>query len=123
MAEEMNALELTGVLFRPIIYRPFYGRWKDSTLSGVEVHIIDESAAELLPIQFHFLEVHHRLYPDRNPFARASAGRLNAFDRAAGTDQVRRHFAERMQYADIREYLGKDIAPFRTVSAKYHLYR
>jgi uncharacterized protein YbbC (DUF1343 family) len=123
MAEEMNALKLPGVLFRPIIYRPFYGRWKDSTLSGIQVHVVDDSAVELLPIQFHFLEVHHRLYPERNPFARAASGRLNAFDRAAGTDQVRKRFAEKMRYADIREFLGKDVAPFRALSTKYYLYK
>jgi uncharacterized protein YbbC (DUF1343 family) len=118
----MNALKLPGVLFRPIIFRPFYGRWKDSTLYGVQVHITNPATVDLLALQFHFLEVHHRLYPERNPFALASQPRLHSFDLAAGTDSIRKRLTEKMTYESIRAYLTKDIDSFRKVSQKYYLY-
>ncbi len=123
LAAEMNALHLPGYLFRPIICKPFYGRLKDSTLYGVEIYLTDEKSAELMPLQFRFLEVHNRLYPDRNPFLLAQPGRLGAFDRAAGTDRIRSLFSRSMRYSDIQEYLSKDVKAFRELSQRYYLYR
>jgi uncharacterized protein YbbC (DUF1343 family) len=123
MADAMNALKLPGTLFRPIIFKPFFGRMKDSTLYGVQIHLTDEKAAELMPIQFHFLEVHNRLYPDRNPFTLAGSSRLGAFDRAVGTDRIRTLFGDSMRYSDVQEYLSKDVKKFRETSKKYYLYR
>jgi uncharacterized protein YbbC (DUF1343 family) len=96
---------------------------KDSTLYGVQIHLTDEKAAELMPIQFHFLEVHNRLYPDRNPFTLAGSSRLGAFDRAVGTDRIRTLFGDSMRYSDVQEYLSKDVKKFRETSKKYYLYR
>jgi uncharacterized protein YbbC (DUF1343 family) len=123
MADAMNELKLPGYRFRPIIFKPFYGRMKDSTLYGVQIHCTNEKAAELMPLQFRFCEVHNRLYPERNPFKIAGSSRLGSFDRAAGTDRVRALFSESMKYSDIQEYLTKDIAPFRETSRRYYLYR
>jgi uncharacterized protein YbbC (DUF1343 family) len=123
MADAMNALKLPGTLFRPIIFKPFYGRMKDSTLFGVQIHFTDEATAELMPLQFRFLEVHNRLYPDKNPFTLAGSSRLGAFDRAAGTDRIRALFSTSMKYSDIQEYLSKDVKTFREISGKYTLYR
>ncbi len=123
MADAMNALRLPGTLFRPIIFKPFYGRMKDSTLYGVQIHFTDEKAAELMPLQFRFLEAHNRLYPDRNPFTLAGTSRLGAFDRAVGTDRIRTLFSNSMKYTDVQEYLSKDVKTFRETSKKYYLYR
>jgi uncharacterized protein YbbC (DUF1343 family) len=123
LADSMNGLRLPGLLFRPIIFKPFYGRMKDSTLYGVQIHCMDERQAELLPLQFRFLEVHNRLYPEKNPFKLAQPGRLGSFDRAVGTDRIRALFSASMKYSDIQGYLTKDVKPFRETSRRYYLYR
>lgn len=122
LADGMNSLKLPGVLFRPIIFKPFYGRWKDSTLYGVQVHITNPAAVDLLGLQFHFLEVHNRLYPERNPFTLANQSRLHSFDLAAGTDNIRKRLTEKMTYESVKAYLTKDVDSFRKVSEKYYLY-
>lgn len=121
-AERLNALKLKGVLFRPITYRPFYGKYKDRTLNGVQVHITDYAQASLLGLQFRCLEVHHQLYPDKNPFLLADSARLAMFDRVAGSDRVRLLFSRRMQYEEVRAFLEKDIEEFKKKAAKYFLY-
>jgi uncharacterized protein YbbC (DUF1343 family) len=123
LADAMNALRLPGFLFRPIIFKPFYGRMKDSTLYGVQIHCTDEKVAELLPLQFRFLEVHNQLYPDRNPFTLAQPSRLGSFDRAAGTDKIRKLLSASLKYSAVQEFLSKDVVPFRETSKRYHLYR
>jgi uncharacterized protein YbbC (DUF1343 family) len=123
LARRMNALKLPGVLFRPLTFKPFYGRWKDSTMHGVELHIVDLPKAALMEIQFRFLEVHHELYPEKNPFLLADPSRLRAFDRATGTDQIREKFSSHMKFSDIAPYLEKDVSNFRKLSRPYLLYR
>jgi uncharacterized protein YbbC (DUF1343 family) len=123
LADAMNALKLPGVLFRPIIFKPFYGRLKDSTLYGVQLHITDKPEVNLMGLQFHFLEVHNQLYPDRNPFTIGNPSRLKSFDLAAGTDQIRKTLMKNMKYEDVKGYLVKDIESFRKLSRRYYLYR
>ncbi len=121
-AERLNALKAGGVLFRPITYKPFYGKHKDKTLGGVQVHITDYARVHLMSLSFICMQVHHELYPDKNPFLLADSSRLAMYDKVAGTDQVRAHFARRMRYEDVREFLQKDVELFRKHSTKYLLY-
>lgn len=122
-ANALNARKLRGVLFRPIIFKPFYATMKDTTLFGVQIYITDERRADLLGLEFQLLEVHHRLYPDRNPFTLADPSRLKAFDRAVGTAKLRKAFIKRMLFADVEGYLNKDKMEFRKTSARYFLYK
>jgi uncharacterized protein YbbC (DUF1343 family) len=120
LATRMNALKIPGVIFRPISFKPFYGRDQGKELKGVQLHITDEAPVNLMSLQFFFLQVNHELYPDKDPFAMSS--RLATFDRVIGTDKVRKLFTERMRFADIEGFLNKDIEGFRKTAAKYLLY-
>jgi uncharacterized protein YbbC (DUF1343 family) len=122
LADSMNALHLPGLLFRPITISPFYGRDAGKRLHGVQIHIRDPHTAPLMAVQFHFLQVHHDLYPDRNPFLLAEASRIAMFDRVCGTDEVRKAMGERMRTADAMRRLDEGVAVFRERAAKYHLY-
>ncbi len=118
----MNELNLPGMLFRPITFKPFYGVFSGKELHGVQIYITDERAADLLSTQFYFRQVNSRLYPDKNPFEKASPSRIQMFDKCAGTDTVRKLFSRRMDVGDIRSFLNKDITDFRNRSAPYILY-
>ena len=122
LAERMNALNLKGVIFRPITYKPFYGRSMGKTLKGVQVHLLDAPPVNLMAIQFLFMQVHHELYPDKNPFEMAESSRIRMFDKVAGTDQVRLEFSKRMKYEDVKGLLDKDLKSFRATAKKYQMY-
>ena len=122
MADSLNGLNLPGVLFRPLTFKPFYGTWKDRELHGVQVHIALRSAVSLMSIQYLFMQVNAELWPERNPFALADAGRRASFDRVAGSDSVRILFTRRMRYEDVRPFLAKDVPAFRERAKKYLLY-
>jgi uncharacterized protein YbbC (DUF1343 family) len=122
LAERMNDLRLPGVIFRPIIFKPFYGRSTGKTLKGVQIHLIEPDSVNLLSLQFLFMQVHHKLYPDKNPFTLADSSRISMFDTVAGTDRVRQLFTKRMRYEDVKLFLEKDVEGFRGKSAKYWLY-
>lgn len=122
LAMKMNELNLPGVLFRPISYKPLYGDMKDQILNGVQIHITDFDKANLLEVQFYFLQVHHQMYPSKNPFEICKPSRLKMFDKVMGTDKIRNKFTERFLVSDIKEILDKDLQSFKETSKKYYLY-
>ena len=122
LAANMNALNLPGVLFRPISYKVLYGDWQDKILNGVQIHITDFRKVNLLTLQFYFLQVYHQLYPDMNPFTMATTNRMKMFDLVMGTDKVRKKFLKRFRVDDIEKFLNKDISWFRKLSKRFYLY-
>ena len=122
LAERMNALRLSGVTFRPITFKPFYGRATGEALHGIQIHLTEPARVNLLSIQFLFMQVHHELYPDKNPFTLADPSRISMFDKVAGTDRVRQVFSTRMRYEDVRPLLEKDVEWFREKAKGYWLY-
>jgi uncharacterized protein YbbC (DUF1343 family) len=123
MADGMNALGLKGVIFRPISFKPFYGRSTGKQLRGVQIHILDERDVDLLGIQFLFLQVHHELYPDKDPFQLADGSRIRMFDKVMGTDKVRLAFTKTMRYVEVQKWFAEEAGKFQKRSEKYYLYK
>ncbi len=123
LATVLNEQKIPGVIFRPVSWRPYYGRDEGKRLQGVQIHVTDYSELNLTALGFRFLEAHHQLYPEKNPFELATDARINMFDRVAGSSQVRELFMENMRYDDVRDYLNKDVIPFRELSRNYWLYK
>ena len=91
-------------------------------MHGVEVHITNYKKCELLPIQFYFLEVLHKLNPNFKPFEEANKNRIRMFDLVIGSDDIRREFIKEYKTKDILKLLRKDVENFRKLSSKYYLY-
>lgn len=122
LAEKMNALEISGVEFRPVVYKPFYGRDEGKTLHGVQIHFSDYTNAELMLLQYYFMQVHRELYPDRDIFEQGE-NRWSMFDKVSGSDEVRKRFMKTYKVDDIRSFLNKDVDSFRKKSQQYYLYK
>jgi uncharacterized protein YbbC (DUF1343 family) len=121
MADRMNNLGLEGITFRPKTWRPYYGRQQGQVLHGVQLYIDDFFNMNIMSIQFLFMQEHHILHPDKNPFDTTPA-RIRMFDRVMGSSTVRELFSQNFLYADIEEFLNKDVEPFRELSRQYLLY-
>lgn len=122
LCDAMNDLELEGVLFTPVAYKPFYGAHVGQYLKGVQIFITDFRKVELMYLQFHFMEVHHKLYPEHDIFT-ASESRWRMFDQVCGTDEVRKTFMKNYKFEDIRPILEEGVQEFKDMSKKYYLYR
>jgi uncharacterized protein YbbC (DUF1343 family) len=122
-ADKLAALNLKGVLFRPIVYRSYYYTHKDSETGGVQIYITDPAAVNLMSLQFIMMDVHHQMYPDKNPFELCKPARHDMFDKVCGSPQVRTLFTKRMAYEDVKAFLNKDIETFRAKSKKYYKYK
>ncbi len=123
LAAALNAFNLPGVLFRPAVYKPYYGRDEGKYIHGVQVHIIDPDSLSLVLLQFYYLETLIRMYPDRNPFDLAAESRIRMFDKVMGSSEVRQVFSRAWKAADVAEFFRRDEAAFRKKAAQYYLYQ
>lgn len=122
LAKKMNELNLPGVIFRPLTFKPYYGGHAKKDLHGVQIHIIDSKKINLMSLQYLFLQVHHEMYPDKNIFE-MSKSRWDMFDKVNGTSKIREMFSQNYRYKDIEQYMNKDINSFKLLSKKFYLYK
>lgn len=122
IAKRLNDLNLKGVKFRPVVWRPFYGRFQGKILRGVQIHIENFQEVNLTSIQFIFLQELKKLYPDKDVFNLANQDRIRSFDLATGWDEIRKIFSRDFQYASIKQYWEKEANDFKVKASKYFLY-
>ncbi|MCD8031012.1 MAG: DUF1343 domain-containing protein [Bacteroides sp.] len=123
LANNLNALNLPGVIFRPIHLKPFYSVGQGEHMQGVQVHITDFQKAALSDIQFIVMQEAAALHPEKAVFDHANENRYRMFDQVTGSDQIRKRFAENNRWEDIRDYWYKDADDFRRLSKRYYLYK
>lgn len=123
LANRLNGLQLAGVRFRPIHFKPFYSVGKGEQMQGVQVHLTDLRRAALSEIQFLVMQEVAALYPDRAVFDHADRGRFDMFDKVSGSREIRERFSRRNRWEDVSEYWNKDVDSFRQLSKRYHLYK
>lgn len=122
LATNLNALQLPGLIFRPVHFKPYYSVSKGKLVHGVQVHITDYEKAPLSLIQFYILQESHKLWPDKNAFELCDASRLSMFDKVCGSDKIRKTFTQRWLVKDIKSMWYQDIKSFRQKAAPYFLY-
>lgn len=122
LADNLNALQLPGVMFRPISYKPYYGFGKGTDLNGVEVYVTDFDKAELTLVQFYVMQELARMYPAHKASAGASPARFGMFDKVCGSKAVRAGFFKRHRVEDIDRLWHKDLPAFEKTKKEYHLY-
>src|SRR5210317_635408 len=99
LTDAMNALEIEGVVFRPIWFKPYYMAKKGTPLQGVQIHLSDPVRTPLTSIQFWFLQEAHKLDPAFNPFE-GKEDRYRMFDMVSGSDRMRSSLMNSFSYED-----------------------
>ena len=123
LAARLNAMEIPGVRFRPVNYKPYYGFGKGEQMGGVELYITDFEKAPLTLVQFYVMEALAGMYPSHTAFAAAPAARQKMFDKVTGSLRVRSLFSRRYSTADLLPLWNRDAESFSREKAKYHLYK
>lgn len=122
LADNLNALELPGVVFRPVHFKPYYSVSKGKMIHGVQLHFTDVHKAPLSLIQFYVLQECHKLHPDKNVFELCEASRLSMFDKVCGAKKIREEFTKNFQVKDIEDLWNIPSGDFKEKSRKYWLY-
>jgi uncharacterized protein YbbC (DUF1343 family) len=122
LAQNLNALLLPGMIFRPIHFKPYYSVSQGKMVHGVQIHITDGEKASLSLIQFYVLQEAHKLWPDKDVFTLCDKSRLDMFDKVCGTDKVRTEFSRTYLVSSILGLWTNDIPAFREKAKQYFLY-
>ncbi len=121
LASRLNQLDIPGVIFRPIHFRPFYTNMEGKRMRGVQVHLTDLRSAPLSLIQFYVVQEVFRMHPEYDIFE-LSPNRLDMFDKVCGTDRVRKAFQKNFRVSDIMELWTAGIPDFVLRAKPYFLY-
>lgn len=119
LADDLNARRLAGVFFRPIYFKPFYGRFQGQMCGGVQIHLLDPRGVELTPIQFHALDAARKLEEGFDPFANK---RSDMFDKVCGTDGMRRLLEAGRPVEELLAFWNEGVEEFRQRRSKYLMY-
>lgn len=122
LADHLNSRGLSGVRFRPLSYRPFYFDTAGSRFLGVQIHVTDREKLNMTSVQINVIDALQRLFPERNIFTRAKPERISSFDKAMGSDQMRKMFQNRRPVEEILREIDREKAPFMIERQKYLLY-
>ena len=123
LSQNLNSLHLSGVIFRPIHYKPYYSVSQGKVVNGVQIHITDPETASLSLLQFYILQEANKLWPGKDVFTLCDKSRLDMFDKVCGTDKVRIEFSKTYSVDSIIDLWTKDIPAFREKAEKYFLYK
>ena len=123
LASALNALELPGVVFRGLHYKPYYSVFKGENIQGVQIHITDYEKVALSEIQFYVVQEMMRLWGNQHDwFAECDQKRFGMFNKVCGTDKIKELFGKRYRWEDAKAYWDKDVEKYREESSKYYLY-
>jgi uncharacterized protein YbbC (DUF1343 family) len=122
LTKKLQALELPGVMFRPVYFKPYYSTYKGEEIEGVQVHLTDIEKAPLSLIQFYVLQEAYKLNPEKNVFKMCDPSRLGMFDKVCGTDKVRKAFEKDFKVKDIIDLWTQDVKNFKEEAEKSFLY-
>jgi uncharacterized protein YbbC (DUF1343 family) len=124
-AEELNRLQLSGVYFRPCIFRPTFQKHGGISCGGVQLHVTNRDHFEPVIAGIATVKVAYELYVNdfqwKDPPYEYEYDR-NPFDVIAGTCGLRREIEEGTSLDTIRASWDDALVEFQRVRAAYLLY-
>ncbi len=125
LADKMNAMNLPGVIFRPISFIPTFQKHANQSCGGVFLHVVDRNRFKPVITGIALLKTIRELYPEdfkwRNPPYEYVFDR-NPFDVIAGTDRLRRMIESGAEITEIEAWWREDEQNFSDIRSKYLIY-
>ena len=119
-AADLNDLELEGVTFRPLFFRPYYLHYKGEVCQGAQLHITDYKTFEPYTTGLHIMYKHMKRYPQHNLFAEKN--RVEMFDKVVGTDKIRLDLLAGVPVKQIENQWIPALREFIQLRQKYLIY-
>ena len=118
---QLNRLNIPGVHFRPLYFKPYYAHYAGQICQGVQLHITDPLVFRPYSTGLHIMRVHMKLYPEKNLFSKKN--RVKMFDKVVGTDQIRKSLEAGARIQEIENSWLPELEKFKTKRKKYLLYQ
>lgn len=120
LAENLNNLNLPGVYFRAIYYKPIYGRFKTEMCQGVQLHITSFDTFKPYVTGLHIMQTIMKLYPDHDLFANKK--RIKMFNQVVGTDKIMNNLKAGISVFEMEKAWQPELNEFIKIRKKYLLY-
>ncbi len=116
IAEHLNRMELPGIRFREVWFRPAWSKYAGEPCSGARLHVTERNRYRPLEVTLHIIQLLLDLYPERFRFY------PEYFDRIMGTDKVREALNERVAVREIVAGFRDDLIRFADLRKPHLLY-
>jgi uncharacterized protein YbbC (DUF1343 family) len=120
-SSHLNRLNIPGVYFRPLYFKPYYAHHAGQLCQGVQLHITDPLVFQPYTTGLYIMQVHMKLYPRQNLFAKKN--RVNMFDKVVGTDQIRKSLLAGARIHEIENSWLPELEKFKAKRETYLLYQ
>ncbi len=120
LAKALNDLNLHGVLFRPLYFKPYYAAYKGQICQGVQLHITDFRAFNAYETGLHILRTVMDLYPQQDILR--NNPRLPVFNKVMGCAWIAEDLMAGKSVAQISQKWQKELKSFLKIRKKYLLY-
>jgi uncharacterized protein YbbC (DUF1343 family) len=122
LVKRLRELELPGVRWRPVHFRPEFGKHVGSECHGAQLHVFDRDAFCPVRTGLELLVAIKELWPADFEWRLPASG-IHNFDRLMGTDQVRADIDAGMQVSQLVATWQTDCDRFRSFCEPYRIYR
>jgi uncharacterized protein YbbC (DUF1343 family) len=128
LANELNSRKLPGLYFRPVFYKPFYGRYKDEQCGGVQTLILDYDACRPVEAGLHVMTAIEKLYPKQDIMrlddpTTVGQSRAQMFIKVMGTTETAKQIKAQVPALEIAKEWAKERAAFMVTRKKHLLYK
>jgi uncharacterized protein YbbC (DUF1343 family) len=125
LAAALEADDLPGVRFRPLVFRPTFDKFTDQACGGVQIHVTDRAAFRPYLTGVAWIRAVRRLWPEHfawRAHAYEFVEHIPAIDLLAGSAAVREGIDAGASLADLRATWTAAEAAFASERAPYLLY-
>jgi uncharacterized protein YbbC (DUF1343 family) len=124
-AEQMNALQLGGVLFRPVVFEPTFQKHAKTTCAGAQMHVLDREAFTPVEAGVALIKAFRDVGPDkfawRQPPYEYEHTKM-PIDILAGSSQLRQQIEAGLSARDIASSWTGPLDAFIRTRERYLLY-
>ncbi|NOX90523.1 MAG: DUF1343 domain-containing protein [Calditrichaeota bacterium] len=120
LAEALNKLNLPGVIFRPLYFKPYYATYKGEVCQGVQLHITDPSVFNSYKTGLYIMQTVIKLYPEHDLFAYPR--RVSMFNKVMGCDWIMKDLQQGRSVEEISRKWQKDLKKFLKIRKQFLLY-
>jgi uncharacterized protein YbbC (DUF1343 family) len=120
LADALNSLNLTGVYFRPIFYKPYYAVFSGQNCQGVQIHLINPRECNLFVTGLYIMQTLINLYPEQNIFT--NQDRLEMFNKVMGCDWILHDLQNNIPVHAIQNKWQDSLQKFISIREQYLIY-
>ncbi|MEM3615191.1 MAG: DUF1343 domain-containing protein [Candidatus Methanomethylicia archaeon] len=120
LAEELNKSGLTGVMFRPITFKPTMHKYRGRICGGVEIHVTERENFRPFLMGLQIISTIKRLYLEKFRWRKTKGAYM--IDLLSGTNSIRRAIDDDEDPWSIVDEMETKIIGYAYEKEKYHIY-